>query len=38
METGIHGIAISGLITQSANKKKKSLNNLKTTLYANCLK
>jgi thiamine-phosphate pyrophosphorylase len=30
METGIHGIAVSGLITQSENKKRQS-NNLKTT-------
>jgi hypothetical protein len=30
METGIHGIAVSGLITQSEHKKRQS-NNLKTT-------
>jgi thiamine-phosphate pyrophosphorylase len=28
METGIHGIAVSGLITQSEHKKRQS-NNLK---------
>jgi thiamine-phosphate pyrophosphorylase len=26
METGIHGIAVSGLITQSENKKRQSNN------------
>jgi thiamine-phosphate pyrophosphorylase len=30
METGIHGIAVSGLITQSEHKKRQS-NNLKMT-------
>jgi thiamine-phosphate pyrophosphorylase len=32
METGIHGIAVSGLITQSEHKKRQS-NNLKNDLY-----
>ena len=32
IETGIHGIAVSGLITQSENKKK-TIKQLKNDLY-----
>jgi thiamine-phosphate pyrophosphorylase len=32
METGIHGIAVSGLITQSKTRQRQS-NNLKMTLW-----